>query len=185
MGKSGSALGNEFWMRNVLPSIDHESMEQFYSRTLFRIVRIERFSPVTLQTAVGFFFLPTLRAHRDGRRTAHIRSLFEKPREEDLLVHLHEHCGDLGNEFSTAPMEVLWSPGARTRVDLANDYEAVRELVHETLHAQIGMRRERVTTFGHIEEWSSADLERYRKLGLPKLLEAGAKTICLANILRT
>ena len=51
-------------------------------------------------------------------------------------------------------MEVLWSPGERSRVDLANDYEAVRELVHETLHAQIGMRRERVTTFGQIEEWT-------------------------------
>ena len=78
-------------------------------------------------------------------------------------------------------MEVLWSPGTRTKVDLANDYEAIRELVHETLHAQIGMRRERVTTFGHIEEWTPANLERYRKIGLPKLLEAGAKTICLAN----
>ena len=97
------------------------------------------------------------------------------------MTHFHEHCGDLRYEFSTAPIEVLWSPGARTRVDLANDYEAVRELVHETLHEQIGMRRERVTTFGHIEEWTPADLDRYRKLGLPKLLEAGTKTICLAN----
>ena len=112
---------------------------------------------------------------------AHIRSLFEKPRGEEVMTHFHEHCGDLGNEFSTAPIEVLWSPGQRSRVELANDYEAVRELVHETLHAQIGMRRERVTTFGHIEEWTPADLERYRSLGLPKLLGAGTKTICLAN----
>ena len=43
---------------------------------------------------------------------AHIRSLFEKPRGEDVLVHFHEHCGDLGHEFSTAPIEVLWSPGS-------------------------------------------------------------------------
>ena len=43
------------------------------------------------------------------------------------------------------------------------------------------MRRERVTTFGHIEEWTPADLERYRRFELPKLLEAGTKTICLAN----
>ena len=78
-------------------------------------------------------------------------------------------------------MEVLWCPGLRNRVELANDYEAMRELVHESLHAQVGMRRERVTTFGHIEEWTPADLERYRRLGLPKLLQAGAKTICLGN----
>ena len=184
----GSALGNEFWMRNCfVPSIvPIESPEQFYSTEWYipDCPNPSAFQFVTLQTELqGFSFS----ANPEGvlvtwaTDVAHIRSLFEKPREEDLLVHLHEHCGDLGNEFSTAPMEVLWSPGARSRVDLANDYEAVRELVHETLHAQIGMRRERVTTFGHIEEWSSADLERYRKLGLPKLLEAGAKTICLAN----
>ena len=46
---------------------------------------------------------------------AHIRSLFEKPRGEDVMTHFHEHCGDLGHEFSTAPVEVLWSPGQRSR----------------------------------------------------------------------
>ncbi|HEY5742960.1 MAG TPA: hypothetical protein VIS99_10505, partial [Terrimicrobiaceae bacterium] len=51
----------------------------------------------------------------------------------------------------------------------------------ETLHAELGMRRERVTTFGHIEEWTPPDLDRYRRLGLPKLLNAGVETICLAN----
>ena len=39
---------------------------------------------------------------------SHIRSLFEKARDDDVFVHFHEHCGDLGSEFSTAPMEVLW-----------------------------------------------------------------------------
>jgi hypothetical protein len=163
-----------------------ESPRQFYSTEWYipDCPNPSAFQFVPLQTELqGFSFTAT----QEGilvtwaTEVAHIRSLFEKPREENLLLHLHEHCGDLANEFSTSPMEVLWSPGSRDRVDLANDYEAARELVHETLHAQIGMRRERVTTFGHIEEWTPADLERYRKLGLPKLLEAGAKTICLAN----
>ena len=184
----GSALGNEFWMRNCFaPSIVCiESPKQFYS-TEWYIPDCPNPSAcqfLPLQTEFQGF---SLTASQDGvlvtwaREVAHIRSLFEKPRGEDVLVHFHEHCGDLGHEFSTAPMEVLWSPGSRSRVDLANDYEAVRELVHETLHAQIGMRRERVSTFGHIEEWTPADLELYRTHGLPKLLEAGAKTICLAN----
>jgi hypothetical protein len=184
----GSARGNEFWMRNCfVPSIVRfESRDQFYSTEWYipDCPNPSAFQFVTLQTELqGFSFT----ASPEGllltwaTEVAHIRSLFEKPREDELMVHLHEHCGDLGHAFSTSPMEVLFSPGARNRVDLANDYEAVRELVHETLHEQIGMRRERVTTFGHIEEWTPADLDRYRKQGLPKLLEAGARTIGLAN----
>ena len=184
----GSALGNEFWMRNCfVPSIIRiESASQFYSTEWYipdcANPSALQFAP--LQTELQGFSFTTSPAGvlvTWASEVAHIRSLFEKPRGEDVMTHFHEHCGDLGNEFSTAPVEVLWSPGQRSRVELANDYEAVRELVHETLHAQIGMRRERVTTFGHIEEWTPADLERYRSLGLPKLLGAGTKTICLAN----
>ena len=184
----GSAIGNEFWMRNCFapPIVRIESAKQFYSTEWYipDCQNPSAFQFIPFQTEFqGFCFA----ASTEGilvtwaREVAHIRSLFEKPRGEEVFVHFHEHCGDLGYEFSTAPMEVLWSPGTHSRVDLANDYEAVRELVHETLHAQIGMRRERVTTFGQIEEWTPANLDRYRKLGLPKLLEAGAKTICLAN----
>ncbi len=184
----GSALGNEFWMRNCfVPCIVRiESEAQFYSTEWYipGCANPSAFQFIPLQTELqGFSFA----ASTEGvlitwaSEVAHVRSLFEKPRGEDVMTHFHEHCGDLGHEFSTAPMEVLWSPGPRNAVDLANDYESVRELVHETLHSQIGMRRERVTTFGHIEEWIPADLERYRRLGLPKLLEAETRTICLAN----
>ncbi len=183
-----SALGNEFWMRNcfVPPIVRIESRAQFYSTEWYipDCPNPSAFQFLPLQTELqGFSFT----ASSDGvlvtwaSEVAHVRSLFEKPRGEEIMLHLHEHCGDLGYEFRTAPVEVLWCPGARSRVELANDYEAIREVVSETLHAQIGMRRERVTTFGQIEEWTPADLERYRRLGLPKLLEAGAKTICLAN----
>ena len=184
----GSAIGNEFWMRNCFapPIVRIESAKQFYSTEWYipNCANPNAFQFLPFQTEFqGFCFM----ASHEGvlvtwsPEVSHIRSLFEKARDEEVFAHFHEHCGDLGSEFSTAPMEVLWSAGTRTKVDLANEYEAIRELVHETLHAQIGMRRERVTTFGHIEEWTSANLERYRKIGLPKLLAAGAKTICLAN----
>jgi hypothetical protein len=184
----GSAIGNEFWMRNCFapPIVRIESAKQFYSTEWYipDCANPNAFQFLPFQTEFqGFCFM----ASHDGvlvtwaPEVSHIRSLFEKARDDEVFVHFHEHCGDLRSEFSTAPMEVLWSAGTRSKVDLANDYEAIRELVHETLHAQIGMRRERVTTFGQIEEWTPANLERYRKMGLPKLLEAGAKTICLAN----
>ena len=184
----GSALGNEFWMRNCfVPSITRiESAAQFYSTEWYipNCANPSAFQFIPLQTELqGFSFTasPAGVLVTWPSEVAHIRSLFEKPRGEEVIAHFHEHCGDLRHEFSTAPIEVLWSPGQRSQVELANDYEAVRELVHETLHAQIGMRRERVTTFGQIEEWTPADIERYRNLGLPKLLQAGAKTISLAN----
>jgi hypothetical protein len=184
----GSAIANEFWMRNCfVPSITRiESEAQFYSTEWYipDCANPSAFQFLPLQTELQGFTFTASDAGVLATWTsdvAHVRSLFEKPRGETVITHWHEHCGDLGRSFATAPVEVLWSPGARSRSDLANDYEAVRELVHECLHSQIGMRRERVTTFGQIEEWTPADLERYRRQGLPKLLEAGAKTVYLAN----
>lgn len=185
----GSALGNEFWMRSCfVPSIvAMESAGQAYSTEWYlpdcANPSVLQFMP--LQTELqGFTFTASSRGVLVtwSPEVSHVRSLFEKRRGDEVLAHFHEHCGDLAHEFSSAPVEVLWSPGARNRVELANDYDAVRELVHETLHAQIGMRRERVSTYGQIEEWESVDIERYRTLGLPKLLAAGTRTVYLANL---
>ena len=184
----GCAVGNQFWMRNcfvpAIVGIDSES--QFHSTEWYLPScdnpNILQFLPFQTELQ-GFSFT----ASRQGvlitwaTQVSHTRSLFEKPRGKNVIVHLHEHCGDLGLEFATPPMEVLWSPGERDEVGLANTYEAARELVHEELHSQIGMRRERVTTYGQIEEWGPADIDRYRELGVPKLLDAGVKTIGLAN----
>ncbi|HPD16997.1 MAG TPA: hypothetical protein PLE19_18775 [Planctomycetota bacterium] len=202
----GRATGCEFWMRSCfVPSVVRfESVEQFHSTEWYLPScdnpNIFQFLP--LQTELQGF---TFTASEAGTlvtwatEVAHIRSLFEKPRGADEIVHLHEHCGDLGLELATAPVEVLWCPsvggtspsrGPR-RGDTpptmgvdpqhANLYEAARELVHETLHAQLGMRRERVTTYGMIEEWTEPDFVRYTALGVPRLLAAGMKKIGLAN----
>ena len=184
----GSAVSSEFWMRNCfVPSITRiESEAQFYSTEWYisDCANPSAFQFLPLQTELQGF---TFTAAKAGvlvtwvSEVAHVRSLFEKPRDEAVITHWHEHCGDLTHRFSTAPVEVLWSAGSRSRVDLANDYEAVREFVNESLHSQLGMRRERVTTFGQIEEWTPPDLDRYRRQGLPKLLKAGARTVYLAN----
>ena len=88
-----------------------------------------------------------------------MRTLIEKPRAADVFVHMHEHCGDLSDTLESAPMEVLFSPGATGRVERANVHGDMLELVYETLHADIGLRREYVPTYGQIEEWEEADLE--------------------------
>lgn len=54
-------------------------------------------------------------------------------------------------------------------------------MVHEELHAQINMKRERITTYGVIEEWTEPDFDYYTKNGLPKLIDAGVKTIFITN----
>ena len=96
-------------------------------------------------------------------------------------MHLHEHCGDLGNEFSTAPMEVLWVAGSAHPCRSRKRLRGGARPVDETLHAQIGMRRERVTTFGHIEEWSSQTSKDTGSSACRNCSRPGAKTICLAN----
>jgi hypothetical protein len=112
---------------------------------------------------------------------AHVRSLFEKWRDKNEIVHIHEHCDDLKSEFKTSPVEVLWIPGETNNEQRANLYHEVREMVHESLHEQIGMKRERVSTYGIIEEWTEPDFDYYTRAGLPKLLDAGVKKVFIPN----
>lgn len=184
----GRAVGNEFWMRNCfVPSrVLFASADQFHSTEWYlpdcQNPSALQFLP--LQTELQGF---TFTASSDGTlvtwtpEVTHLRSLFEKKRGLDEIEHWHEHCGDLTTDFSTSPFEVLFTPGDLSERERFNLYEEMRELVHETLHAEIGMRRERITTFGMIEEWGPADLQKYRREGLPRLLEAGIKTVYLAN----
>ncbi|HEY5813724.1 MAG TPA: hypothetical protein VIT23_13845, partial [Terrimicrobiaceae bacterium] len=85
----GSAIGNEFWMRNCFaPPIVHiESPEQFYSTEWYipDCQNPSAFQFMPLQTEFqGFSFT----ASKQGilvtwaREVAHIRSLFEKPRDQ-------------------------------------------------------------------------------------------------------
>lgn len=184
----GRAVGNEFWMRNCFTAsrVPIRSADQFHATEWFlpscQNPNVFQFLP--LQTELQGF---TFTCGRNGTlvtwapQVAHIRSYFEKPRGKDEIVHLHEHAGDLAREFATSPVEVLWAPGQCDVVDWANLYEGIRELVHETLHQDIGLKRERITTYGQIDAWGDADLVRDRENGLPKLLEAGCKTIHIAN----
>jgi len=184
----GRAAGCEFWMRSCfVPSIvPFDAPERFYSSEWYLPScdnpNIFQFLP--LQTELqGFTFTasPTGTLVTWATKVAHIRSLFEKPRGADEIVHWHEHCADLGEHLRTSPVEVLFAPGELNPVERANAYEAVRDLVADTLHAHLGMRRERVTSYGMIEEWGPPDLDRYTDLGVPKLLEAGVEKIGLAN----
>jgi len=184
----GSAAGNTIWLpQGHGPSVfafddgDEAYSTEWYLPTISQ-PNIFQFMP--LQTGMqGFTFL----SHAHGAlvtwatEVAHIRTLIHKRRGERVIPHFHEHCGDLANRFSTSPVEVLFCAGEMDAVDLMNLHHEVRELVHESLHEQIGMRRERITTYGVLEEWGNADLVHYRQNGLPKLANAGCRTLMLPN----
>lgn len=184
----GSAIGNELWMRNgVVESIvKFADRKDFYSTEWYlpgiANPNIFQFHPLQSQFQ-GFTFTSS----NEGtlvtfpNKVSHIRSLFEKWRGGNEIVHFHEHCNDLAKTFETSPVEVLWIPGQLDRVGRANLYNDIREMVHEELHQQIGMKRERITTYGVIEEWTEPDFDRYTSKGVPKLLEAGVKTIFIPS----
>ena len=184
----GKATGNEFIMRNCfVPSrVQFESPEQHHSTEWFLPScdnpNIFQFLP--LQTELqGFSFTASdkgvLATWAD--EVSHVRSLFEKKRGTDEIEHWHEHAGDLAGEFRSAPMHVLWLPGKRDEIARFNTYEMIKEMVHDKLHGQLGMRRERVTTYGQIEEWTEPDMDAYREHGLPALQAAGMRKIGLAS----
>ncbi|MGD0094439.1 MAG: hypothetical protein ABSE73_31410 [Planctomycetota bacterium] len=184
----GRATGNEVWMRSGFsaPILAFNSSGDFYSSEWYlpEIANPNIFQFLPLQTHLQGF---TFTASGAGvlvtwpTEVAHVRTLVEKQRGCDEIVHWHEHCGDLGGELATPAVEVLWFPGQRDFTARANLYEEVKETVHEVLHQQLGMQRDRVGTYGMIEEWGNADLKRYAAEGLPKLLAAELKTIGLAN----
>ncbi|MCY3022232.1 MAG: hypothetical protein NTW87_24740 [Planctomycetota bacterium] len=184
----GRAVGNEVWMRSCFspPVTAFKSVRQPFSTEWYlpSIANPNIFQFLPLQTELQGF---TFTAAEEGvlvtwpTEVAHVRTLIEKPRGANEIVHMHEHCGDLSHKFATPAVEVLWFPGKRDFVGRANLYEEVKETVHDALHKQLGMRRERVSTYGMIEEWGNPDFKRYAAKGLPKLLDAGVKVVGLAN----
>jgi hypothetical protein len=183
----GSILFRSFWMRNSFaPPIVEMRRDTSYSTEWYlpTSTNPDIFQFLPLQTHLQGF---TFTTGRPGTlvtwatQPGHIRSLFEKRKGDTCLAHWHQHCGDLTPEFSTLPMEVLWFPGRRDKHALAALYDAMRELVYNQLHDEIGMRREKVGPYAILEEWSDADMDRYREEILPKLIAAGARTIGLAN----
>jgi len=184
----GHAVGNTLWLRNgFMPSVTtFTGIDQRYTTEWFvpgaHNPSIFQFSP--LQTCHQGF---TFTAAADGvlltwaNQIAHIRSLYEKHAGKDELVHWHEHCGDLASDFTTATMEVLWTAGTRTREQTADLWLAVYEQVATTLHTEVGMQRERITTYGIMEEWGVPKVANYTEKGLPKLQAAGVKTFFIPN----
>ena len=184
----GIAEGNELWMRNGVVESVKSFLEpnDFYSTEWYlpNIANPNIFQFHPFQTTLQGF---TFTSAREGTlltwasQVSHVRTLLEKWRGYNQIIHFHEHCNDLGTELKTVPMEVLWLPGELDRTGRANLYNDMRELVHEELHSQAGIKRERVSTYGIMEEWTEPDFDYYREKGLPKLLEAGVKTIMIPN----
>ncbi|MFW5858326.1 MAG: hypothetical protein ACOCX4_10630, partial [Planctomycetota bacterium] len=184
----GHAVGNEWWMRNGncppiarMESVDDHYSTEWYLETctnpnIFQFLplqtHLQGFTMTAADAGVLLTWCPELR---------HIRTLLEKQRGADELVHAHEHCGDLADTFATGPMEVLFHAGTLDHVDRANVYGGMVDLVYDTLHAAGGLRREFVPVYGGIEEWTDADLDLYRREGLPALADAGVELIELAN----
>ncbi len=112
---------------------------------------------------------------------AHIRSLFEKRRGTDEMLHFHEHCGDLARDFSTSPIEVLWLAGATTEPAAIDQYDAIRNLVWDALHADTGLKREFVTTYGVVEEWGMHDFARSTREAIPALRAHGADWVMIPS----
>ena len=180
----GTVSGSELRQRNCFvdsqPTLGDASTHWSSEWHLPTCESPDIFQLVPLQTELqGFTFLSGARGTllTWATRLAHVRTLIEKPRGLDAVRHWHEHCSDLAKEQETAPIEVLWLPGAQDAAACDDLHERMRELVYGVLHTELGLRPERVLSHGMMEEWTNPDLERYRSRGLPLLLQAGIREI--------
>ncbi|HEY4966814.1 MAG TPA: hypothetical protein VII28_10460 [Puia sp.] len=186
---NGHAIGNECWMRvGHVPSIvSFDEVGQQYSTENYYagIANPNVFQFLPLQTELQGF---TFQAHQKGilvtwaTQVEHIRTLLEKPAGQDRIFHFHQHCNDLSTSLVTSPVEVLWlSQTGSGRVDRYNIFEDVRVMVHAHLHQQTGIRPERVSTYGMIEEWDEPDFDNYTDKILPEFKKKGIRRLFLPN----
>lgn len=185
----GRATGNQIWMRQTFdePIKELDSPQAVY--TTERILPAARnhhmMQFIPLQTELQGFTFTVAEAGvlaTWSPEVSHIRSLIESREGDDRIYHHHEHCGDLAKQFETSPMEVLFLPLTDSDLDIANIYIDMQEQVSDSLHRAAGMRRERISSMGWVEEWTGTDLDVYRETALPAFAEAGVKWFRLANL---
>jgi hypothetical protein len=185
----GKAMGNENWMRvGHVPSIvqftnlnERYSTENYYAG----IANPNAFQFLPLQTELqGFTFQTGNRGILITWPTEvqHIRTLIEKPAGMDRIFHFHQHCNDLSNSITTSPVEVLFlNKAGSSRVDNYNVFEQVRSYVETHLLEQTGIKPERASTYGMIEQWDEPDFDFYTDTILPAFAEKGIHRIFLPN----
>lgn len=184
----GSALDCEFWLRcGTSPShvrfmelADHYSTEWWlagcHNPSIFQFMPFQtQFPGFTLTSSPAGALVTWVEG------VAHVRSLFEKQRGSTRLMHLHEHCDDLAHDFTTKPVEVLWFAGERDHTAIANLWEGARSYIHAHLHAEAGIREERVGIYGVVEEWGMPDFARYTREAVPALLEIGVTQVMIPS----
>ena len=183
-----SLQGNTFWLRNCFAPAIHTfaGPDEFYSTEWYlgSIANPNIFQFQPFQTNMESFTMMTAEKGQlltIAPQLFHLRSFFEKPRKTEEMLHWHEHCADLSPHFKGAPIQILFCPRSATTAELINLNEAVRNEVSDSLHRQAGLRRERIATYGVIEEWSKPDLKDYTERILPKFLELGIRCIFLPN----
>jgi hypothetical protein len=185
----GRAEGNEFWQRcGLLPSsrIRFEGRDQHISSEwwLPTCHNPEIFQFLPFQTGMqGFTFTRSAAGVLVTWATKpwHLRSLFEKRRGTDEVLHLHEHCADLARSLDSALCEVLWIPGAFDDAAAINLYEAVRSLVWDTLHAEAKVRREWAEPYAVVEEWGMHDFARSTREAIPALAAFDMRWLMIPN----
>jgi hypothetical protein len=186
----GSAIGNECRMRlGHAPSIfAFTNTEQRYSTECYikGIANPNVFQFLPLQTEMQGF---TFTAHSKGvlvthaTQPSHVRTIIEKPHNDDRIFHFHQHCNDLSKEFTTSPMEILWIDERNTTpAERYNVYEAVRSMVAENLNRQAGIKEEHIVTYGEIEEWDEPDFDKYTNYILPRFIKRGVKKVFIPNL---
>jgi hypothetical protein len=183
-----SLEANTFWLRNCFAPSLHtfKSQDEFYSTEWYlgSIANPNIFQFQPFQTNMESFTMMTAEKGQlltIAPQLFHLRSFFEKPRKTEEMLHWHEHCSDLTSHFKSAPIQVLFCSQAGTDTELINLNGAVRDEVSDELHRQAGLRRERITSYGVIEEWNKPDLKDYTERILPQFLELGIRCIFLPN----
>jgi hypothetical protein len=151
----GLATGNSFWMSGPFnpPRVTVRNKESVFTTAWHRDGRtIQQFLPL-FSALQGFSFQfdrqNLLVTAFDA--PCHCRSLFEKRRGSNHIVHWHQLCGDLGRLLEFPPLAVLCADsGNCNETDRANQFCMVRRHLQGIYRERTGVQAAPAVTAGRL-----------------------------------
>lgn len=162
----GHAIGNTFIMRGGFdqPVAKMQKGKGYQTGwTLPGIANPNVFQHLPLYAQLqGFTF------QHDGRhalitrhnRPSHVRSLFAKETDGDLLLHFNQYCFDLTDRVETPERLVLVAPlPGKKPHQIFNHFLGVRDKIQTDMREHYGLRHDPARPSAHVETWEIAKME--------------------------
>lgn len=95
-------------------------------------------------------------------RPSHVRSLFQKEKNDCKLLHFNQFCFNLTDEIRTPSRKILVADVDCTKEHIVfNHFLRVRDAIHKKIRDYYGVKMDDVRPSAHVETWDIANTENF------------------------